>query len=172
MKKSPTLITTAALSVAIIFLVMGCGIYSFSGTSIQPDVTSITVYNIENRAMRVNPSLSNSITEGLKDKYRRLTKLNAMNEGGDLIVEGQITGYETASIAVTAQEVAAQNRLSVTVKIIFTNTKHPEDNFEKSYAAFEDYPSTSSLDAVEARLVESIIEKLTEQIFNDTVANW
>lgn len=172
MKKLPRLIVLVFLLASLAFIVKSCGIYSFSGTSIQPDVKSITVYNIENRAMRINPSLSNSLTEGLKDKYRRLTKLNFMNEGGDLIVEGQITGYETASIAVTAQEVAAQNRLSVTLKITFTNTKYPKDNFEKSYAAFEDYPSTSSLDAVEARLVESIIEKLTEQIFNDTVANW
>lgn len=172
MRKMPKFNTLLSVLVSGIFLVTGCGIYSFSGTSIQPDVNSITVYNIENRAMRINPSLSNSITEGLKDKYRRLTKLNFMNEGGDLVVEGQITSYETASIAVTAQEVAAQNRLSVTLKITFTNNKYPKDNFEKSYAAFEDYPSTSSLDAVEARLVESIIEKLTEQIFNDTVANW
>ena len=172
MKRLPILIISAILFVFTIFLVTGCGIYSFSGTSIQSDVTSITVYNIENRAMRINPSLSNSLTEELKDKYRKLTKLNLMNEGGDLIVEGQITGYETASIAITAQEVAAQNRLSITVKITFTNNKYPKDNFEKSYAAFEDYPSTSSLDAVEARLVESIVEKLTEQIFNETVANW
>ena len=153
-------------------LVAGCGIYSFSGTSIAPDVTSITVFNIENRAMRINPSLSNNLSEALREKYRRLTKLRILNDGGDLIVEGEITSYETASIAVTAQEVAAQNRLSVTVKISFTNTKYPNESFEKSYAAFEDYPSTSSLDAVEARLVESIIEKLTEMIFNDTVANW
>jgi len=172
MKRLPILIISAILFVFTILLVTGCGIYSFSGTSIQSDVTSITVYNIENRAMRINPSLSNSLTEELKDKYRKLTKLNLMNEGGDLIVEGQITGYETASIAITAQEVAAQNRLSITVKITFTNNKYPKDNFEKSYAAFEDYPSTSSLDAVEARLVESIVEKLTEQIFNETVANW
>lgn len=172
MRRVVSVIIPFFLFVSGVFLVASCGIYSFSGTSIQPDVTSITVYNIENRAMRINPSLSNSITEGLKDKYRRLTKLNSMNEGGDLIVEGHITSYETASIAVTAQEVAAQNRLSVTVKIIFTNNKYPQDNFEKNYVAFEDYPSTSSLDAVESRLVESIIEKLTEQIFNDTVANW
>lgn len=172
MRRVTKIILLFFIFVSGISLVTSCGIYSFSGTSIQPDVTSITVYNIENRAMRINPSLSNSITEGLKDKYRRLTKLNFMNDGGDLIVEGHISSYETASIGVTAQEVAAQNRLSVTMKIIFTNNKYPEDNFEKSYVAFEDYPSTSSLDAVESRLVESIIEKLTEQIFNDTVANW
>jgi len=153
-------------------LLSGCGIYSFSGTSIAPDVTSITVYNIENQAMRINPLLSNNLTEGLKDKYRRMTKLDLTNDEGDLLVEGVITSYETSSIAVTAQEVASQNRLSVTVRITFTNKKYPNEDFEKSFAAFEDFPSTTSLDAVEASLVESIIEKLTEQIFNETVANW
>lgn len=158
--------------IVVLFILTSCGIYSFSGTSIQPDVTSITVYNIENRAMRVNPALSNALTEELKEKYRRFTKLRLENDRGDLQVEGQITSYETVSIAVTAQEVAAQNRLTVTVKVNFTNVKYPKENFEKNFAAFEDYPSTSSLDAVEARLVESIVKKLVEEIFNATVANW
>ena len=153
-------------------LLSSCGIYSFSGTSIAPDVKSITVYNIENRAMRINPTLSSNLTEELKEKYRRLTKLSLLGDGGDLKVEGQIMSYETASIAVTAQEIAAQNRLTVTVKIIFTNEKYPHENFERNFAAFEDYPSTTSLDAVEARLVDSIVEKLVEEIFNATVANW
>jgi hypothetical protein len=153
-------------------LLSSCGIYSFSGTSIASDVSTITIYSFENRAMRVNPALSNTLTENLKEKFRRLTKLKLLNEDGDLIIDGQITGYETASIAVTAQEVAAQNRLTITIKITFTNVKYPKENFDRSFVAFEDYPSTSSLDAVEARLVESIVEKLTEEIFNATVANW
>ncbi|MDD2583740.1 MAG: hypothetical protein PHE99_02190, partial [Bacteroidales bacterium] len=78
MRRVTKIILLFFIFVSGISLVTSCGIYSFSGTSIQPDVTSITVYNIENRAMRINPSLSNSITEGLKDKYRRLTKLNSM----------------------------------------------------------------------------------------------
>ena len=153
-------------------LLSSCGIYSFSGTSIAADVSTITIYTFENRAMRVNPALSNNLTENLKDKFRRLTKLKLVNEDGDLIIDGQITGYETASISVTAQEIAAQNRLTITIKITFTNAKYPKENFDRSFVAFEDYPSTSSLDAVEARLVESIVEKLTEEIFNATVANW
>lgn len=153
-------------------ILTSCGIYSFSGTSIAPDVTTITVYNVENRAMRINPALSNALTEALKDKYRKLTKLRLVNDGGDLIIDAQITSYETASIAVTAQEVAAQNRLTVTLKLTFTNVKYPKESFERNFAEFEDYPSTSSLDAVESRLVDSIIEKLTDKIFNETVANW
>jgi hypothetical protein len=153
-------------------IVSSCGIYSLSGTSIAPDVNSITVNYIENRALRVNPSLSNIFTEALKDKYRRLTKLKLDNENGDLFIEGEIVAYETTSLAVTAQEVASQNRLTITVKIRFTNNKYPKENFEKSFASFEDYPSTSSLDQVEARLTETIVDKIVDMIFNDTVAKW
>ncbi|NCB98607.1 MAG: hypothetical protein EOM36_09655 [Bacteroidia bacterium] len=153
-------------------LISGCGIYSFSGTSIAPDVESITVMTIQNRAMRVNPALSNLLTEELKEKYRRLTKLRLDPDNGDLIVEGDITSYETTALAVTSQEVASQNRLTVTVKIKFTNVKHPDESFEKSFAGFEDYASTMSLDAVESSLVDSIVEKIVDLIFNDTVANW
>ena len=74
--------------------------------------------------------------------------------------------------AVTADEVAAQNRLTVTVKVVFTNRKYPEDDVDKSFSAYEDYDSNNSLDAVEGTLCETIIEKLCEDIFNATVAQW
>lgn len=152
--------------------VSSCGIYSFSGTSIEPDVESIMVAKIDNKAMRINPTLSNLLTEALKDKYKKLTKLSVEPDDGDLLVEGEITTYETTSLAVTSNEVASLNRLTITVKIRFTNKKHPKEDFEQSFAEFEDYPSTSTIDQVEARLVDSIIEKMVESIFNATVANW
>ena len=93
----------------------GCGIYSFSGTSIAPDVKSISVYTIENRAMKVNPSLSNTLTNALQDKYRRLTNLEMLPEEGDLEVSGIITNYDVTPTAVTSDEVASQNRLTITV---------------------------------------------------------
>ena len=122
--------------------------------------------------MRINPSLSNQLTEALKDKYKKLTKLSVEPNDGDLIVEGEINSYETTSLAVTANEIASINRLTVTVKIRFTNKKYPKEDFERSFAEYEDYPSTSTLDQVEARLIDSIVEKMTESIFNATVANW
>ena len=115
---------------------------------------------------------SRELRRGLKEKYRRLTKLRLDPDNGDLIVEGDITSYETTALAVTSQEVASQNRLTVTVKIKYTNIKHPEESFEKSFVAFEDYASTMSLDAVESSLVDSIVEKIVDLIFNDTVAKW
>lgn len=149
-----------------------CGIYSFSGTSITPDIKSITVNNISNKAMRVNPGLSNQLTEALSDKYRRFTSLDTGSPNGDLEVEGIITNYELVSIGVTANETASKNRLSVTIKIKFENKKHPKESFEKSYASYEDYDSTLSFDAAESNLVNEIVKKLVEMVFLDTVAKW
>ena len=160
-------ILTAAL------LLSSCGIYSFSGTSIQPDVKSINIDFFEYRAQRVNPSLANDITEELRNKFRRLTKLEQVEQDGDLEITGEITGYDVRASAVTANEVAAQNRLTVTIKINFTNRKYPEDSFEnKNFSAYADYDSTNSLDAVESSLCAEIIEKLIEDVFNATVAQW
>lgn len=160
-------ILTAAL------LISSCGIYSFSGTSIQPDVQTITIDFFEYRAQRVNPSLANDMTEELKNKFRRLTKLEQVEENGDLEISGTITGYDVRASAITANEVAAQNRLTVTISINFTNNKYPEDSFEnKNFSAYADYDSTNSLDAVESSLCTEIVEKIIEDVFNATVAQW
>mgnify|MGYP002515710536 CR=1 FL=1 len=155
------------------FVMTECGIYSFSGTSIQPDVKTVTIDYFEYKALKVNPTLSNDMTEALKDKFRKMTRLEQVDMDGDIEIAGEITGYDVRAMAVTADEVAAQNRLTVTVKISFTNRKYPEDDFDgKSFSAYADYDSTQSLDAVESSLTEEIIEKICEDIFNATVANW
>ena len=153
-------------------LVTSCGIYSFTGTSIQADVNTITIPYVEYKALRVNPSLSNDMTEALQDKFRKLTRLEQVDVDGDLELVCEITGYDVKATAVTADEQAAQNRLTVTVKVEFTNRKYPEDDVSKSFSAYEDFDATLSLDAVEGTLCETIIEKLVEDIFNATVAQW
>ena len=165
------LLRIAALA-ATVAIVSSCWIYSFSGTSIQPDVKTVTINYCEYRALRVNPSLSHDLTEGLKDKFRKMTRLTQVDEDGDLEITGEVSGYDVRAQAVTAQEVAAQNRLTVSVKISFMNRKYPEEDFEKSFSAYADYDSNNSLDAVEATLCEEIVEKLCEDILNATVANW
>lgn len=158
---------------APILLLGACGIYSFSGTSIQPDVKTVTIDFFEYKALRVNPTLSNDLTEEIKTKFRRLTRLEQVETDGDLEISGTITGYDVRASAVTADEVAAQNRLTVTVSVSFENRKHPEDNFEnKSFSAYADYDSNNSLDAVESSLCIEIVEKIVEDIFNATVAQW
>ena len=164
----------AASLIITAFLLGGCSVvkYSFSGTSIQPDVKTVTINYFEYKALKVNPSLSNDLTEAMKDKFRKLTKLEQVEMDGDLELQGAVTGYEVRASAVTANEVAAQNRLTVSVSLKFMNRKYPEEDFEKSFSAYSDYDSTNSLDAVEAQLCDTIVEKLIEDIFNATVANW
>ena len=160
-------IALAALSVA------ACGIYSFSGTSITPDVKSITINLFEYKALKVNPSLSNDLTEAVRSQFRKMTALEQLDMDGDLEINGAITGYDVKASSIAAGDVAAQSRLTVTVKVDFTNRKYPEEDFtNKSFSAYADFDSTNSLDAVESSLVAEIIEKLVEDIFNATVAQW
>lgn len=155
-----------------VILVTSCGIYSFSGTSIQPDVHTICVEPIVNNALKVNPSLSNQLTEALLDKYKKLTKLRQVDDMADLYVSGEITSYDIQATAITADEVAAQNRLTVTVRIKYSNVKYPEEDFEQNFVAYRDYSSERSLDEVEATLCDEIVETIVEDIFNATVAQW
>ncbi|MBR6305490.1 MAG: LptE family protein [Bacteroidales bacterium] len=164
----------AVLITLLAMLAVSCGIvkYSFTGTSIQPDVKTITIPYVEYKALRVNPALSNDLTEALKEKFRKLTSLEEVDVDGDLELVCEITGYDVKATSVTADEQAAQNRLTVTVKASFTNRKYPENDVDKSFSAYEDFDATMSLDAVEAGLCETIIEKIVEDIFNATVAQW
>ena len=164
----------AALALtAVLPLLHSCGIYSFTGTSIQPEVKSITINYFEYTAPKVNPSLSNMMTEGLQDKFTRLTKLEQVDMDGDLEIVGAITGYDVKATAISAKEQATQNRLTVSVKVTFLNRKFPEDDFEdKGFSAYADFDASQSLDAVEASLCEEIVEKICDDIFNATVAKW
>ena len=166
-------LSIAAALVVTMLIVHSCGIYSFTGTSIQPDVKTVTINYFEYQALKVNPSLSNDITTALQDKFLKLTKLEQVEMDGDLEITGAVTGYDVKATSITANEQAAQNRLTVTVKISFTNRKYPEDDIpEKSFSAYADFDATQQLDAVEASLCEEIIEQLCDDMFNATVANW
>ena len=164
----------AAVVLTASLLLGGCSIvkYSFSGTSIDPSVKTVTINYFEYKALKVNPSLSNELTEAMKDKFRKLTKLEQVEMDGDLELSGAVTGYEVRAAAVTADEVAAMNRLTVTASLKFTNRKFPEEDFEQSFSAYSDYDSNNSLDAVEASLCEEIVQKLIEDMFNASVAQW
>ena len=176
MMKKRTIWASLCVALALIAtlpLLHSCGIYSFTGTSIQPDVKTVTVNYFEYLAPKVNPSLSNMLTEAMQEKFIKLTKLELVDIDGDLEIIGAVTGYDVKATAITANEQAAQNRLTVTVKIEFINRKYPEESLQnKSFSAYQDFDANQSLDAVEATLCEDIVEQLCEDIFNGTVANW
>ena len=133
---------------------------------------TFTVYYFPNRAKLVNPTLSDVFTENLREKLQRQTSLNELKENGDIEFEGQITGYDMKPMSIQKQDVAAQNRLTITVNLKYTNNKEPDKSFERTFSAFEDYDSSQSLSDVEDDLSLEIVKKLNEDIFNATIANW
>ena len=169
MKHIKSILIAAAVALGL----AGCGIYSFSGTSIRPDVHTITIEPVENNAMKVNPSLATNLSESLKDKFKKLTSLEQVEMDGDLVLIVTVESYDVKAQGIAKDETPAQNRLTVTCKATFDNVKHPEESFEKkSFAAYQDYDADLSLDEVEESLCDDIIETLVEDIFNASVAQW
>ncbi|HNX78697.1 MAG TPA: LptE family protein [Prolixibacteraceae bacterium] len=160
------------LAILIFATLGGCKIYSFTGANISADVKTFSVYYFTNRAKLVNPALSSDFTEKLKEKLIRQTSLKEESENGDLVFEGQITGYEVRPMAVQKDDMAAQNRLTVSVRLKYTNNRNHEDDFDKTFSAYEDFSSSMSLNDVESSIVPDILDKLMEDIFNATIANW
>jgi len=153
-------------------LLSSCGIYSFSGASIPAEAKTVSVQYFPNNAQLVNPLLSNTLTNALNDIFVNQTTLQSVAQNGDLALEGEITGYSTSPIAITGNQTAAMNRLTVTVNVRFTNKYDESKSFEQSFSQYQDYPSGQDLSSVQDVLVEEIVNNLCEDIFNKAVVNW
>ena len=165
------------LSILILAATPGCKItYSFSGASISPDVKTISVQFFPNRADLnggvIRAGFDQQFTDALKDKFRAQTGLEFVNGIGDVNFEGEITGYSTAPMAITGDELAALNRFTVAVRVKYTNALQPDQNFENVFTRYADYESSLDLSAVEEELLEKILEQITEDVFNKAFVNW
>ena len=163
-----------ALLLVIMGVVMtGCKVtYSFSGVNISPEVQTYTVEYFPNRAPIVQAQLSQVFTEALMDKIQSSTSLDLATQGGDVQFSGEITGYETRPTAITGQETAARNRLTITVRVKYTNLVEPELDYDTSFSRYEDYDSSRNLTDVEGELIDLIVENLIEDIFNRAFVSW
>ncbi|MBW6490037.1 MAG: hypothetical protein K0B15_02470 [Lentimicrobium sp.] len=151
---------------------VGCGVYSFTGASVPPEAKTVSVTLFPNKAEIVQPSLSQTFTDALRDKFTSQTSLSIIPRGGDLHFEGEITRYSTEPVAITGQQTAALIRLQITVNVRYTSKFSTKDNFETSFSRFQDYNSSLNLSAVEADLIEKISAELVDDIFNKAVVNW
>jgi hypothetical protein len=157
----------------LVLVLESCGIYSFSGTNIHPDVQTIQIDYFPNNALLVEPNLSQTFTIEIQDLFLRQTNLSLVKSDGDLQFEGEITGYKINPMTATAQQTAAQNRLTITVNVRFFNSIVEEDNFERSFSHYYDYPANTQL--VGSALDDAfiiILERITQDIFNASVAKW
>lgn len=156
-----------------LFVFTQCSVsYSFTGASISPMVKTYTVYDFPNRARLVNPLLSDYVNEQLREKFNRQTSLDYANSGGDLEFEGSITGYDIKPIAVQKDDVAAENRLTIQIKVKFTNNNDHDQDFDQSFSAYYDFSSDLNLSDIEDEAVDDILTKIIDDIFNKSVANW
>lgn len=146
--------------------------YSFTGASIPEDVKTVSVKTFQSYAPLANANLTQTFTEALKDIFISQTNLDLVARDGDLQFEGGITGYNISSVAIQGNETAALNRLSITVKVKFTNTKDNESDFETSFTRFADYESSQNIASIEDELIKDINDQLTQDIFNKAVSNW
>jgi hypothetical protein len=120
----------------------------------------------------VSPTLSTAFVEALKDKFSRQTKLQMVDEGGDFAFEGEIIGYTSATASVSSDDYAILNRLTITVKVQFTNVIEPEASFNQTFKAFADYDSTQLLTEIQAELDDEIIQQLVTDIYMAAASNW
>ena len=156
-------------------LLTGCGVaikYSLSGASIPPDAKTFSVAYFPNNATMVSPILSSTLTEALVDMFTRRTRLMQVDEGGDFAFEGEITNYTSTTSSVSSDEYALLNRLTITVKVRFTNALDESMSFNRTFTAFEDYESTQLLTEVEGTLIPLIVDKLVTDIFQASASNW
>ena len=170
MKKSGIIYLFLVLSV----IMAGCTIsYKFNGASIDyTKVKTISIKDFPSQAPLVYPPLSQQFTEGVKDIYVRQTRLSLVRDNGDLQLEGEITGYDLTPMAVKEDAYSSKTKLTITVKVRYTNRTNADEDFEQSFSAYREFDSNVMLQDVQDQLCSEIIEELADQIYNSTVANW
>lgn len=148
--------------------------YTLSGSSIDPNWQTIRIANFPNFAPQYqNPNLSPDFTNDLQDIFNSRTKLAlTTNDDADLVIEGEITGYQTSAVAIQANEIAAKNRLTVTVRVRYENSKDETKSFDRSFSAYEDFDANQTLQQAEDIILVNILEQLTTQIFNAIAMDW
>jgi hypothetical protein len=151
----------------------GCTVkYNFTGTG-KIDADTFQVNYFQNIAELVEPGIERDFTLELQDIIQSQTNLTLVPSGGDLVYEGEITDFRIAPMTATADQRAAQNRLTINVMLRFTHNRVEDDSFEKRYTFFYDYPANEQLIGSRLRAgLDEIFERITQDIFNDSLAKW
>lgn len=160
---------------AILFLCLtlsSCGVYNFTGTG-QIDAETFQVNYFLNNAELVEPGIERTFTTTLQDLIQGQTSLSLTNSNADLLYEGEITQYRISPMTATADQTAAQNRLYIAINVRFTNKRNPDDDFEKTFSHFRDYPANELLTgSTLSGYLEEIYERITQDVFNASLAKW
>jgi hypothetical protein len=173
MKQKLRHIAIISFSFCLFLVLSSCGAYSFSGANIGADIKTFQVNYFQNNAANVQPGIDRDFTLKLQDLLLNQTSLDLVTNTGDLLYEGEIVEFYTAPITATSQSTAAQNRLTVGINVRFYDTKMPDNDFEQRFSFYFDYPGTTQL--IGASLdsaLDEIFERITQDIFNKSLAKW
>ena len=164
------------INTLLIFLISlslsGCGIYSFTGSALSPDIKTLSIETFPDRSNGGPSYISQIFTDKAREYFQSNSKLAVLQNNGDLQISGYISGYILSPVAPTGNNVAAKTRLTITVKVKYQNTKNEEDDFEQDFSFFSDFDQTQTLSAIERGKIEEISDQILLDIFNKTVANW
>lgn len=155
-----------------LMLFSSCSVYNFTGTG-KIDAKTFQVNYFQNTSELIEPGIERTFTLRLQDLIQNQTNLTLTNTDGDLMYEGEIVDYRISPMTSTADLTAAQNRLTITVNLRFSNKNKSEDDFEKRFSFFYDYPGEQQLTGSQLRTaLDEIFERITQDMFNDTLAKW
>ena len=161
-----------AFSITISLLVNSCGVYNFTGAK-PVDAKTFQVNYFQNNAPLVEPGIERTFTLELQDIIQSQTNLNLVSQGGELLYEGEIVDYRVTPMTATADQRAAQNRLTITVMVRFSNRNKEEDNFEKRFSFFYDFDANQQLVGSQlTTALDVIFERITQDVFNESLAKW
>ena len=159
-------------SITISLLVNSCGVYNFTGAK-PVDAKTFQVNYFQNNAPLVEPGIERTFTIELQEIIQNQTNLNLVSQGGELLYEGEIVDYRITPMTATADQRAAQNRLTISVNVRFTNRNKEDDNFEKRFSFFYDFDANQQLVGSQlTTALDVIFERITQDIFNDSLAKW
>ncbi len=163
---------TPLLFLCVSFMLNGCGAYNFTGAK-PIDAESFQVNYFANNADLIEPGIERTFTLKLQDLIQNQTNLNLTTSGGELLFEGEITEYRVTPMTATADQRAAQNRLTISVNVRFTNRKNEEDDFEKRFSFYDDFDGNTQLTGAQlSRSLDIIFDRITQDIFNEALAKW
>ncbi len=162
------------LPLVTVCLMSSCMVsYKLNGASIDYNtVKTITIDPFANRAAYQWAPMTAMFNESISDLYVRQTKLKQVKSNGDLVISGEITGYDQVNKSISADGFSSMVELKMTVKVKFVNNTNHKDDFERNFSAAREYDSKQQLSSVQEELVQQMIDEINEQIFNATVANW
>jgi hypothetical protein len=162
------------ISVIILCFLTACSVsYSFQGGKLNYElVKTITIKDFPNRAALMYPPLAPAFDQALRNRFIEQTRLKEVANNGDIEIEGEITGYDVQGTAVKEDAYASRTKLTISVRVKYTNHKEANSDVEQTFSAFQEYDAGRSLDEVQDALIRDIVDEIIDQIYNATVGNW